>query len=327
MARILYISLIVFLIILSNLVTAQREDKITFNEGVDSYKDGKYSDAQRSFEAAYEKNKNNTRALYNAGNAAYLNGDFDQAYQYFSDYSKVASSSNEKAKAYYNQGNTLLQQADALNADPKKKKDAQELYKQAVTSYKNALKNNPDDQDAKYNLTYALDKIQKNQNGDKNQDQEKEKNEDQNDGQGGDGDNDQNENSEKDQDQNNENQDQENENQDQKNGDQGENDKNQDQKSDSEDDKQGDKGDEKEEQGDTGDQEKNEGENGEEENQDSNGQGQGKEEQNEQQAQVSRAQAVQDLDAINEEEEGILKKVYGSRNGDKKGSVSSGKDW
>lgn len=270
---------------------SQREDKITFNEGVEAYRDGNYTDALTRFESAYERNNKNARALYNAGNAAYLNGDFEKANQYYSDYAKVANSPKEIAKAYYNQGNTYLQQADAI-IDPSKMSDAQKLYKQAAASFKNSLKNNPSDPEAKYNLTYALSKIQQNQD-QQNQDQEN-------------------------QDQNQDNQDKNN---DQNNSDQ--NQENQDQNKDGENDQQ--------DQQDKGDQEKDENGKGDEEdqqeNEDQNGKGQqGEEEQQEQQANISKAQAEQDLDAINEDEEKILKRVYGSK-GDKKVKISSGKDW
>ncbi|CAG5084910.1 tetratricopeptide repeat protein [Parvicella tangerina] len=290
---------------------SQREDKITFNEGVSSYRDGDYADAQSRFEEAYQRNNKNTRALYNAGNAAYLNGKFEEANQYYTDYAKAAKSPEEIAKAYFNQGNTYLQQADALAADPSKGQDAQKLYKKAVGSYKNALKNNPSDKDAKYNLTYALNKIQQEQN-QQNQDQQ---------------------NDQQDQEQNqDENQDQQND-QNQQNGD-GEGDNNQDQQSDQNQDEQNDQNqegnqDDQEQDGDQKEKENNEGDQGdqeEDENQNSGNQEQG-DNKEEQQAQISRAQAEQDLDAINEEEENILKRVYGSRGGEKSEEVSSGKDW
>jgi hypothetical protein len=294
---------------------AQREDKITFNEGVDSYRDGNYSEALSRFESAYERNSSNTRALYNAGNAAYLNGDFEKANQLYGDYAKVATSPAEIAKAYFNQGNTFLQQADAMGMDPSKLQDAQKLYKNAANSFKNSLKNNPGDQEAKYNLTYALNKIQQNQeqqdqNQDKSQDkedgqkpEEKDPNQDQNED-NQDGNNDPNDNEESQEDQ-------------QENGDQGDQQEDQEgNQGENQEDQEGEEGNE----GDNGDQEDGE----EEENQ---GQGeQGDQEQQEQEAQFSRAQAEQDLDAINEEEGKILKKVYGSR-GNKKGKVTSGKDW
>ncbi|MCB9189339.1 MAG: tetratricopeptide repeat protein [Flavobacteriales bacterium] len=284
---------------------AQREDKITFNDGVAAYRDGEYKTALEQFEEAYAKNNKNARALYNAGNAAYLNGDFERAGEYYSNYAELVTSPGEKSRAYFNQGNTFLQQADVMNEDPKKLEDAQELYKKAVSSYKNSLKNNPKDPDAKYNLTYALDKIKKNEQQQQQQQEDQQQDQDQNQD---------NQDQEKNEDQNSDNQDQNGQNQNSDN----ENDQNQDQN-----DTNGDQDKDKEDQADQEEQNKD----GDPKDEEKDGQGNpGDKSEEEKQAQISRAQAEQDLDAINEDEENILKKVYGSRS-DKNSKVSSGKDW
>lgn len=282
MKRVVYIGyILICLLFVSSSAYTQREDKVTFNEGVEAYRDGDYEDAQSRFEAAYQRNNKNTQALYNAGNAAYLNGNFEQANTYYSDYAKEAKDPKDVAKAYYNQGNTYLQQADAMSLDPSKMSDAQNLYKKALSSFKNSLKNDPSDADAKYNLTYALSKIQQNQS--QNQQDQQKQDQDQ---------------QEKDQQEKEQNQD---ENQNEQEGNQ-------------------DKGDDGEPQEEQGDQKDNN-------EQNENAQGQSKEEeQKEQTGQMTKAQIEQDLDAVNEEEENILKEVFGQK-GEKKGTVKSGKDW
>lgn len=290
MKRVVYIAyLLICLLFAGSNAYAQREDKVSFNEGVEAYRGGDYEDAQSQFEAAYQRNNKNTQALYNAGNAAYLKGDFEQANTYYSDYAKAAKDPKDIAKAYYNQGNTYLQQADAMSLNPSKMSEAQDLYKKALSSFKNSLKNDPSDADAKYNLTYALSKIQQNQS--QNQQDQQKQNQDQ-------------EQKEKDQ--------QEKEQNEEENQDHNENQDNQEGNQDK-----GDDGDPQEEQGDQKD----------DNEQNENGEGQSKEEEEkEQNGQMTRAQIEQDLDAVNEEEENILKEVF-SQKGDKKGTVKSGKDW
>ena len=85
-----------------------------------------------------------------------------------------------QSKAYYNLGNSLLKLAQ----------DSAKLASQAlpasVSAYKNSLKIDPKDADAKYNLAYAQKLLQKmqqqqqqqqqGQNNDKNQDKDQQQN-------------------------------------------------------------------------------------------------------------------------------------------------------
>ena len=82
-------------------------------------------------------------------------------------------SKDEKAKIYHNIGNSFLKS---------------QKYKESIEAYKNALRNNPNDMDTKYNLIYAQKKLQQqqqqqqqdqNQDQNQNQDQDQQKNQDQ----------------------------------------------------------------------------------------------------------------------------------------------------
>ncbi len=66
-----------------------------------------------------------------------------------------AKNDSEKAKLYYNIGNSLLKS---------------QKIKESVGAYKESLKLNPNDQQAKYNLSYALNML-KNPNQDQQQNQ------------------------------------------------------------------------------------------------------------------------------------------------------------
>lgn len=272
----------------------QREDKVKFNEGVNAYRNGNYEVAQQEFEAAYQSNAANKRALFNAGNAAYLKGNFEQANQYFSDYAKQADSNTEMAKAQYNQGNAYLKIAEQSEQDPEQASKAQEFYKKAIDSFKGSLKNNPNDADAKYNLTYALSKLQQQQN---QQNQDQQKNQDQQDQQ-------QKQDQQENQDQNQNNQDQssdQNQSEQDKSDQEKKNNQNQDKGNQNED--------QKEDQG-----QQNSGKQGDQQNEEPV------------QGQISKAQAEKDLDAINADEGKILQKVLKKR-GQEKTETKSGKDW
>ena len=87
---------------------------------------------------------------------------------------EVATTKAEKHKAYHNLGNAFYQQKD---------------YKKAVEAYKNALRNDPTDEETRYNLALAKKEEEKNGGGgdDNKDDQNKDQNEDQKD-QNGEGD-------------------------------------------------------------------------------------------------------------------------------------------
>ena len=282
----------------------QSKEKIELNEGLGFYKSGSYQSARKKFDQAYAENPRYTKALYNAGNAAYLNGNFDTAITYYSDYVTKINSENDIAKAHFNIGNAHLQKAQIAESDKERQKEAQAFYKEAIKSYKSSLKYRPNDPETKYNLTYALNKLQKNQ---QQEQQNKDKNKD-----------DQNKDENKD-DQN------KSENQEGDKGDKGDpNEDNKDPK------KEDDKGDNSEDKKD--DKKEGEGDKSEEkeDNNDKNNPQNSKpgEPKNEEpvEGKISRAQAIKDLDAINNEEGKVLQKVY-QKKGDKKEKKNSDKDW
>jgi len=77
-----------------------------------------------------------------------------------------ADQKNTKAYAHYNIGNSLLRE---------------QKYQEAVKSYVDALKLNPDDAEAKYNLSYALEKLKRQQQPPEQNKNKQDKNKDKND--------------------------------------------------------------------------------------------------------------------------------------------------
>lgn len=309
MTRLIYISILLLLSTIWGYT--QTREKIDLNDGVTNYERGKYQDAQTSFEKAYAENPNYARALYNAGNSAYLAGNFDTAMIYYNDYADKIKSKKEIAKAHFNIGNANLQKAAKAESSQETAKNAQAFYKEAINAYKQSLKNNPSDIEAKYNLTYALDKLQKNQ---EQQDQEGDQNkENQDEGDKGD----QGDKGDKGDQQNNE---------DGEQGDKGEDENQNDEKGDKEEGDQNGK-EESDEEGDKEDDPNGKPEDGEEEEGQGNQGNEGdKEDEQPVDGQISKAQAIKDLDAINADEGKILQKVY-QKKGDKKSNNNSDKDW
>jgi Ca-activated chloride channel family protein len=135
------------------------------NGGNDLYRDQKFSDAEVNYRKALEKEKGLVQGHFNLGDALSKQGKYDEAVKEYEAAKEKAEGKGTKAYADYNIGNSLMKQ---------------QRYQDAVRSYVDALKVDPRDADAKYNLSYALEKLrmpppkpQKNQ--DKKDQEKKEK--------------------------------------------------------------------------------------------------------------------------------------------------------
>lgn len=130
------------------------------NKGVDLYNKGKMNDAEVNFKKGVDKSPKNLQANFNLGDAYYKNKRYDEAIKAFQKALLTSKDKKFKSKVYHNIGNSFL----------KKKK-----LKESIEAYKNALKLNPNDEQTKYNLSYALQQMKKNKNN-KNDKNKKDKN-------------------------------------------------------------------------------------------------------------------------------------------------------
>ncbi|WP_405208742.1 tetratricopeptide repeat protein [Aquimarina sp. LLG6339-5] len=140
---------------------SQEEDRIEAMAEADRFvatgnevlvKDGNFPKAEGEYRKAISKNPVNATAKYNLANAYYNTEKYDEAHQRYTEAVKTATSKVEKHKAFHNQGNTYMEQ---------------KKYKEAVAAYKNALRNNPKDDETRYNLALAKQLLEKQQNEDK----------------------------------------------------------------------------------------------------------------------------------------------------------------
>lgn len=126
---------------------AQQEKKY-IKEGNKNYAEKKYADAEKKYKLGASKNKDSYKAAFNLGDAYYKQGKYEEAAEQFQQLTHRATSKDTLAKAYHNLGNSLLQS---------------KKYEESINAYKNALKNNPDDEDTRYNLAYAQKMLQQQQ--------------------------------------------------------------------------------------------------------------------------------------------------------------------
>lgn len=124
------------------------------------YEEQKYKEATAEYQEALKKNPTYSPGMFNLGNSLYQQKQFDASRQVMAAAAKAAKDKTGKAAADYNIGNTYMQQ---------------QKWEDAVDAYKQTLRNNPQDADAKYNLSYAEEMMKKNNNkgGGKNNKQDK----------------------------------------------------------------------------------------------------------------------------------------------------------
>ena len=167
-------SLLLFLVLFTTLTNAQeakdsivlqREARSFVREGNELYKQQKYTDASVSFKKALEKNSGYQKASYNLGNALYQQNNFKEALPQYEVVAKDAKDKFTKAEAFHNIGNSAMEQKQ---------------YQQAVDAYKNALRNNPNDDETRYNLAAAPTKLKEQKDKEKkdNKDKKKDKKDD-----------------------------------------------------------------------------------------------------------------------------------------------------
>jgi len=131
------------------------------HSGNDEYTEGKYTDAEVNYRKALEKEAELVQGHFNLGNALHKQGKQEEAVRQYEQAINRAVDAETKANGYYNIGNSFL---------------SQQKYQEAIQSYVEGLKLKPDDADAKYNLSYALDMLKQQEQQQKQQQQNKDKN-------------------------------------------------------------------------------------------------------------------------------------------------------
>ena len=158
--RINNVRLILFLLA-SFYGSAQDEAQLSMSNNYifegNSIVDDDFIEAEKKYRLGVSAKQNNVVGSYNLGNAYYKSELYDEAMLRHLEAIKNSVSKLEKHNAYHNIGNTLMQQ-----------KRCQE----AVSAYKDALRNNPTDNETRYNLALAQECAKEQGNGDGDGDDE-----------------------------------------------------------------------------------------------------------------------------------------------------------
>lgn len=123
--------------------------------------DDDFISAEMEYRKAISEQPSNIAGVYNLGNSYYKKGNYEEALYRQQEAAKNALSKEEKHKAFHNIGNILMKNKQC---------------KEAVEAYKNALRNDPTDDESRYNLVIAKEcaEQQQDQNkDDQNKDEDK----------------------------------------------------------------------------------------------------------------------------------------------------------
>ncbi|WP_456084304.1 tetratricopeptide repeat protein [Leyella stercorea] len=155
--------LVLSILIIQTLVGIAQTDRQHIRYGNRWFKQDNYVKAEAEYRKAVDKNPSNPQALYNLGCALLMQKKDSAAIQQFENAGKIETDPKRKAMAYHNIG-WICQSL--------------KMYGEAVEAYKESLRNNPSDNETRYNL--ALCKRQ--QKKDKQDKQQQEKKQQQNQG-------------------------------------------------------------------------------------------------------------------------------------------------
>lgn len=152
------------LLLLSFASKAQEKDKY-LPDGNEKFADKNYVDAEANYRLSQAKFNKKSIASYNLGTSIYKQNQPAEAKYQFEKAIKDAKSKTDKHQAYHNLGNSLMKEKD---------------YSNAVEAYKNALRNNPNDEETRYNYALAKKMLKENppKDDDKNKDKDKDKKDD-----------------------------------------------------------------------------------------------------------------------------------------------------
>lgn len=138
------------------------------------YREGRIAEAVEAYRAALADGDDSARLHYNLGTALLRLERYDEAEQHLS--SALSAVEPElRQRTLYNLGGRYLEQARSAELD---RQTERRLLDAAVESYKSALRLDPDDMDAKWNLELALQERQQAGGGGAGGDQQEEQQQD-----------------------------------------------------------------------------------------------------------------------------------------------------
>ena len=121
-------------------INAQTEDYAKYYNKANSLTESDFEKAEKNYRIAINDSLSDLKATFNLSNEYYTEGYFEDAISRQLEAIKLAKNKIEKHKAFHNLGNSFMKK---------------EMCSEAVSAYKSALRNNPNDDETRYNLALA----------------------------------------------------------------------------------------------------------------------------------------------------------------------------
>ena len=121
-------------------INAQSEDYAKYYNKANSLSESDFEKAEKNYRVAINDSLSDLKATFNLSNEYYTEGYFEDAISRQLEAIKLAKNKIEKHKAFHNLGNSFMKK---------------EMCSEAVSAYKSALRNNPNDDETRYNLALA----------------------------------------------------------------------------------------------------------------------------------------------------------------------------
>ena len=140
----------------------EKTDRDYLRSGNKLYNDSLFIKAEVDYRKALEINPKSTDAMFNLANALLMQQKGKEAMEQYQSVSKIEKDKDKLAQIYHNMG-VILQSG--------------KQYPQCIEAYKEALRNNPKDDETRYNLALAQKLLKDQQQDQQNQDQQQQQQE------------------------------------------------------------------------------------------------------------------------------------------------------
>ena len=157
-----YILLMILLAGTAHGLAQDKTDRDYLRSGNKLYNDSLFIKAEVDYRKALELNPKSTDAMFNLANALLMQQKAKEAMEQYESVSKIEKDKEKLAQIYHNMG-VILQSSKQLP--------------QCIEAYKESLRNNPKDDETRYNLALAQKQLKDQQQNQQNQDQQQQQQE------------------------------------------------------------------------------------------------------------------------------------------------------
>ena len=135
-----YQNIVVGLVVLFSLAVKGQEKDTNLPDGNEAFNEKNYMDAETNYRVSASKFPKNAKSYYNLGNTIYTINQPSEAKFAYLNAIKNATTRAQKHQAFHNLGNVFMKEKN---------------YTEAVNTYKQALINDPTDEESRYNFALA----------------------------------------------------------------------------------------------------------------------------------------------------------------------------